>query len=509
MMTSGRRSLAVVVCSLSTFIVNVDGTAYQVAVTPIRETLPATFAQGQWILSGYSLTLAALVIVAGALGDRFNKRNLLVAGLIIYIVGSVLTALAPNAFVMIAARILAAVGASVLVPVGLGMVRVLARSQQELHRFTGAWGIAVGLGMATGPLAAGLIAGALGWRLIPVATAALAAGFAVLSLILLPSTRAHTPPRQDWPGIVLLGAAMFAFIGLLIALDKRQLLTPMALLAVVATLFGCLFRRRRSGRFPIPDQACRSPRFRTAMYVAVGNYFCVGGAIFLLATAFLQGSQHLSPVWAGLSLVPLAVGYAVGARLSPVIMRSRGPYQVIAVAGLLTLASSLAIALLTTTAASIAAVSFVAAFLGGGMGMANTPTNVLAMSELSGDYAVISGAFASVARQAGQAMGIAVCGAAYSLSVSAHLSDAVPWAALLVAAAGVTFTGLSGPRVVFRPNSARRSSQCRCPPDRPGSRRPHWLSMTRLPSFDNAGFTSLASAPVPRRCHRRSWHSTP
>lgn len=433
------------VCTLSTFIVNVDGTAYQVALTQIRDTLPATFAQGQWILSGYSLTLAALVIVAGALGDRFNKRSLLVSGLIVYIVGSVVTALAPNAIALIAARVLAAIGASILVPVGLGMMRVLARSPKELQRFTGAWGVVVGLGMATGPLAAGFISGTVGWRLIPVVTAVLAAGFAVLSRVLLPSTPAHTPPRHDWQGIVLLGVAMFALVGLLIAIGERELLIPFGLLVVVTAVVAYLLRRRqRLGLFPIPDQAWQSLTFRTAMQVAVGNYFCVGGAIFLLATAFLEGSRHLPALVAGASLVPLAFGYAGGARISPLIMRNLGPYQAITVAGLLTLASGLAVGLLVTTAAGTVAVSFVAAFLGAGMGMANTPTNVLTMSELSADYAAVSGAFASVARQAGQATGIAVCGAAYSLSQAAHLSDALPWAALLVAAAAVTFTGLNG-----------------------------------------------------------------
>ncbi|BCI87243.1 hypothetical protein NIIDMKKI_24490 [Mycobacterium kansasii] len=132
--------MAVAVCTLATFIVNIDNTAYQVSLTQIRDTLPATFTQGQWILNGYILTLAALEIVAGALGDRFNKRSLLVTGLAVYVAGSILTALSPNAFAMIGARVLAGIGASILVPVGLAMVRVLARDSRELQRFTGGWG---------------------------------------------------------------------------------------------------------------------------------------------------------------------------------------------------------------------------------------------------------------------------------------------------------------------------------------------------------------------------------
>lgn len=444
MMTLGRRGLAIGVCTLSTFIVNVDVTAYQVALTQIRDTLPATFAQAQWILTGYSLTLAAMVVVAGALGDRFDKRSLLLSGLSVYIVGSVLTALAPNAFAMIAARVLAAIGASILVPVGLGMVRVLARSPQELQRFTGVWGAVVGLGMATGPLVGGFISGAFGWRLIPVGTAALAAGFVVLAIAFLPSTSTQTPRRQDWSGIALLGIATFGVVGLFIAIGQRGLLIAFGLLiAVAGVVVHLLGRRRRLGVFPVPERAWRSTRFRTAICVAVANYFCVGGAIFLLATGFLEGSRHLPVFAAGASLVPLALGYAIGARLSPVIMSRSGPVQTIAVAGSLMFTTCLAIAVLIAAGAGVAAVSSAAALLGAGMGMANTPTNVLAISELPPDYAAVSGAFASVARQVGQAMGIAVCGSAYALAAAAHWPQALPWAVLIIAAAGVTCSGAS------------------------------------------------------------------
>ncbi|BCI87245.1 hypothetical protein NIIDMKKI_24510 [Mycobacterium kansasii] len=111
-------------------------------------------------------------------------------------------------------------------------------------------------------------------------------------------------------------------------------------------------------------------------------------------------------------------------------------------AGLLMLASSSSIAVLIAMSAGVTTVSVVAMVLGAGMGMANTPTNVLAMSELPVDYAGTSGAFASVARQLGQAMGIAVCGAAYSLSAAAHGPASLPWIAIVAAAGIITLTGV-------------------------------------------------------------------
>ncbi len=442
MISIRHRGLAVAVCSLSTFIINIDTTAYQVALTQIRDTLPATLAQGQWVLNGFILTLAALYFVAGALGDRLDKRNLLVAGLLVYIVGSVLTAMSPNAIALIAARVVAGVGASILVPVGLAMVRVLARTPRELQRFTGAWGTVVGLGMASGPLAGGFISGTMGWRILPLATALLAAVFAVLAVAFLPSTPVRNSPSHDWTGIAALGVVMFGMIGGFIAVGQRHLGMAASLFVGVTMVSACLaIRRRRVGRFPIPQQACHSREFRAAMSVAIGNYFCVGGAIFLLATSYFQAGRHLSVLTAGAALVPLAVGYALGARVSPIIMARYGPFQAVIAAGLLMLASSAAVAVLVAISAGTALVSAVAAVLGAGMGMANTPTNALAMSELPVEYAGASGAFAATARQVGQAMGIAVCGAGSALAASAHLPSALPWVTVVVAAAVVTLTG--------------------------------------------------------------------
>ncbi|MHA7652419.1 MFS transporter [Mycobacterium sp. ML4] len=442
MITPRHRGVAVAVCTLSTFIVNIDNTAYQVALTQIRDTLPATFAQGQWILDGYILTLAALEIVAGAFGDRFNKRSLLVTGLLVYIAGSILTALAPNAVALIAGRVVSGAGASILVPIGLAMVRVIARSPRELHGFTGAWGAVVGLGMATGPLAGGVISGTWGWRMLPVATAVLAGMFALLSVAFLPSTPVRNSPRHDWSGIVALGMVMFGLIGLFIAVGQRGLIVATSLLVVVTLVVAWLMTRwRRVGAFPIPQQACQSGTFRAAMWVAVGNYTCVGGAIFLLATGYFQASQHLSVIVAGALLVPLALGYTVGARTSPTIMGRFGPFHAVVAAGLLMLASSVAIPVLVGLNAGVASVSVVAAFLGAGMGMANPPTTALTMLELPMEYAGISGAFASTARQVGQAMGIAACGAGYALTVLGDLPPLFPWVVVILAAAAVTLIG--------------------------------------------------------------------
>ncbi|OOK68409.1 putative membrane protein [Mycobacterium kansasii] len=193
----------------------------------------------------------------------------------------------------------------------------------------------------------------------------LATVFAVLAIVFLPSTPPQHCPRHDWNGIVVLGVAMFGLIGLLIAVGEPSDVTRFGLLILVTLLGGYLaIRRQRTGSFPIPEQACRSPRFRAAMYVAVSNYFCVGGAIFLLASVFFQARQHLSVTAAGVSLVPLAFGYAIGARISSVIIGRSGVFRAVVMAGLLMLASSSSIAVLIAMSAGVTTVSVVAMVLG-------------------------------------------------------------------------------------------------------------------------------------------------
>ena len=441
-MSSARQSFAVYVCTFATFLVNVDNTAYQVALPTIREDLPASFVQGQWILNAYVLILAALELVTGALGDRFDKRRFLIAGLTVYVFGTVATVSAPNAVLLIGARVIAGAGAAVLVPMGLAMMRVLAQSPSQLRRFTGTWGIVVGLGMATGPLAGGVIVGTFGWRALPMASALAAAIFIGLALWLLPPTRPTTTPHYDWNGIAVLACMALALTAAVIGLGERRMGAFAAATGVTVLLGVVLVRRFTAhGRFPVPAIARHSRPFRIAMLVAAMNYFCLGGGIFLLSTAYFQGALKLSPVEAGWALVPLAIGYAVGARVAPRLMDRTTPFLAIAVAGGLSIfATTLVLALVASMAPGWAVMAAAAAF-GAGSGMANTPTNALAMSELPPDQSGIAGAFASSTRQVGQALGIAVSGTTYTLLPASTVLSSMSWLPILLAASVITGAG--------------------------------------------------------------------
>jgi MFS family permease len=450
----GRRLTAVAVCTLATFLVNVDNTSYQVALPSIRADVGATFAQGQWILSTYGLTAASVVLVAGALGDRFDKRKVLVFGLLGYILGTALTGLAPTAPLLIAARVLTGLGGATLVPLGLAMVRALATSAAQMGRFTGAWGVAVGLGMAAGPLIGGALSSLGNWRLLPLASLSFAAVFAILALIVLPRSVSGNPVRPDWLGVALMAAASVGIVGALTEAGEVQwpLAGGLFALFVLAGL-ALVLRYRFRGRSPIPPEAFRSRQFRYAMGAAVANYACVGGTLLLLTHRF-QSDFGMSPFRAGVALVPLAIAYAVCSQLANVAIDRRGPFFAIAAAGFATIAGSCAVVVFSGSLGWAVAAGVV---LGGAAGLANTPVNIVAMSELPPRHSGFAGSATSSARQMGQAGGIAACGALLALAATPLLSsDSAPsyladlvsqrlsWLPLIAAGALLAYVGLAG-----------------------------------------------------------------
>lgn len=142
------QKLAVATCAMGTLTVNMNNTALNLALPRIRDDLGLNLATMQWVSATYVLVLAALTMLGGALGDRYSKRTVLTVELLVYILGSVLGIMADSGIWLALSRVCAAIGASVLVPVVLATLRVIAQTPKQLASYMSLWGLAVGLGMA-------------------------------------------------------------------------------------------------------------------------------------------------------------------------------------------------------------------------------------------------------------------------------------------------------------------------------------------------------------------------
>src|SRR5947209_8079525 len=188
---------------MSLLIVGLDSTIVNVALPAIHRSLHASFSGLQWTIDAYTLVLASLLMLAGSTGDRVGRRKVFQTGLVVFSLGSLLCALAPTLELLVAARVLQAVGGSMLNPVAMSIIRNVFEDPRERAQAIGVWGAAIGLSMALGPFVGGALVDSVGWRAvfivnIPVGVAAFA-----LTAAFVPESRAERPRRIDPVGQVL------------------------------------------------------------------------------------------------------------------------------------------------------------------------------------------------------------------------------------------------------------------------------------------------------------------
>ncbi|MEK9520532.1 MFS transporter [Streptomyces venezuelae] len=210
-----RRWTVLAVCCLSMFLVGVDTTIVNVGLPAIGSGLGVDTRGLEWIVDAYTLVLASLLISSGALADRFGRRRVFQCGLAVFGAASLLCALAPSAGVLVAARALQGVGASMLSPVALAIVVNSMPDPKERAQAIGIWASVFGLSMAAGPVTGGALLAWLDWRALFWVNAPVIAAALLLSAVYVPESRAPRVRRLDLPGQVLLAVVLAVVVGVL------------------------------------------------------------------------------------------------------------------------------------------------------------------------------------------------------------------------------------------------------------------------------------------------------
>ncbi|MFF3938083.1 MFS transporter [Streptomyces phaeofaciens] len=447
-----RRLLVLAICCMSLLIVSLDNTVLNVALPAMQRDLDATTSGLQWTIDAYTLVLATLLMLAGSTADRIGRRKVFMAGLVVFSAGSLLCSLAPDLELLIAARMVQAVGGSMLNPVAMSIITNTFTDPRERARAIGVWGAVVGISMAAGPLVGGLLVESVGWRSIfwlnlPVGLAAL-----LLTLRFVPESRAPKARRPDPVGqflvIVLFGSLTYAII----EAPEEGIATsgPFAALALAA-LIGLLRYEPRRAEPLIDLRFFRSAPFSGATVVAVSAFAGLGGFLFL-STLYLQNVRGLDALHAGLWMLPMAVPTFLCAPLSGRLVGTRGPRLPLIVAGVAMTTSALLFAAFDAeTSDGTLFLGYV--LFGVGFGFVNAPITNTAVSGMPRSQAGVAAAVASTSRQLGQTLGVAVVGAVLAAGVSASayretfVSAAVPgwWiltgCGLMVLVLGVLTTG--------------------------------------------------------------------
>ncbi|SHL02365.1 MFS transporter [Actinacidiphila paucisporea] len=419
-----RKWLPLVTICLGAFILLVDVTIVNVALPSMASDLDAPFSALQWVIDGYALALAALLLVAGSLGDLFGHRRLYVAGLAVFALASLGAALSPNAAVLITARAVQGVGGAAMFATSAALVAATYRGRDRGVAF-GVWGAVNGAAAAAGPIVGGLLTEGFGWQAIFLVNLPIAAVAIAIAMRSLPAAGKRGTGRLDLPGAAAFtlaaGALTYALIrGGDAGWTDGLALTAFGTAAVAAVAFVVI--EARSDHPMIELALLRRPVFSGLL----------GGALIYQAAAFsglvyfslwLQDVLDLSPIRGGLALMPMAGTAFVVAAAAGRHMH-RFPARVPIGGGLFIIGLGCGLLALTVHTSSGQASIFAGlAVIGVGVGFTTPVLVSAAVDAVPPDRAGMAGGAVNTARQLGMTLGIALFGAVFTArlrSVTAH-----------------------------------------------------------------------------------------
>ncbi|MEV5376729.1 MFS transporter [Streptomyces nondiastaticus] len=315
----GNRWAVLAVLCTSLLLCGIDLTVLHVAVPSMSRELHPGGTQLLWIVDVYSLTLASLLVTCGTLGDRIGRKRMVLAGFAVFGLASAAAAFSASAGQLIAARAALGAGAAMIMASTVAVIRVVFTDDRERSVAIGVWTAAHSVGATVGPLLGGLVTERWGWGAVflvnvPVVVVMLAVGARVI-----PESRNPVPRRWDLPGVALSVAGLG---GVVYALKRAGEHLTADLPVVAAGLGGALLlavfvRRQRRLAEPLLDVTLFADRRFSTATVCVISCFGSYVALLFFLTQWLQQSGGLSPLRAGLALMPLAAANAAGAATAP------------------------------------------------------------------------------------------------------------------------------------------------------------------------------------------------
>lgn len=303
----------------------IDSTALTVALPVIKAKLPAGDAQAQWIIEGYLLFLSALILIGGALGDRYGRRRLFTLGIWIFALSSVACAVAIQPGFLIVARCVQGAGAALMIPESLALITA-AYDARTRGRAIGIWAAASAITMAAGPVLGGWLTQTFSWRWVFWINIPLAIGVLCLVYLRVSESRAeNVGGKPDLAGSALVTVALGLVVGGLMQMQQR-LADPSAFLLLIAgvVLFAAfVFAERRALAPVVPLRLFASRRFTIASIYTFLLYAALGGALFFVPFE-LQHIMGYTPLDAGLALLPTIALIAAGSPLSGALATRTG-----------------------------------------------------------------------------------------------------------------------------------------------------------------------------------------
>jgi len=406
-----RKWLTLAAVSFGLFMIMLDNTVVNVALPSIQRDLDTDLSELQWIVTGYALTFAALMLVGGKVADAYGRRLVFVIGIAVFTIASLLCGLADSGEMLIAARVLQGAGAALMNPATLSIIAATFAPHQR-GTAIGIWAGVSALALAIGPLVGGLITEHLDWSWIFFVNVPVGVFGIVASYLFIDESRDETHVRLDLPGLATSAVGLFALTYGLIEANtygwgSTRIVGSFVLAGAALAAFIVLERRQRDPLLPL--ELFRSGTYTGANLVVLLVALAMFG-VFFFVSLYMQNILGYSAVQAGAAFLPMTILIIL---VAPVAGKasdrigSRG----LMTAGMILIAVQLV--LLSRLSADASFWDLFPALLIGGVGMSltMTPSAAAATRSVPVDKAGVGSAVLNSARQVGGTMGIAVMGA--------------------------------------------------------------------------------------------------
>ena len=431
-----RRWYTLGVLCLSLLVIVVDSTIVNVALPTFSRELHASTSGLQWIVDAYTLTFAAMLLLAGAIADRYGRHRALAGGLAVFAAGSLAAAFTQTTSELIAARAVMGIGGAFIMPATLSIITSVFTDHAERTKAIGLWSAVSGLGVAIGPVAGGWLLAHFSWDSIflvnlPIVAIALVAGH-----WLVPASRAPQSRRLDLTGAVFSVAAFTGLTYTIIEAPDNGWLsgTTAGLAAASIALLGVFVAwEARSDHPMLPLRLFRNPRFTGAGVSITVLFFALSGVVFL-STQIYQFVLGFSPLAAGLRALPSAAALAVFSPLGA-FMAKRAEVRVPVTLGLVAVTAGLL--LFATASASSGYGHYIVAMVivSAGIGLAMSAATSASMRELPPAMAGVGSAVNDTTRNMGSVLGVAVFGSIAASVFASRMAGSLGSARSLGAAA--------------------------------------------------------------------------
>ncbi|MBN2012368.1 DHA2 family efflux MFS transporter permease subunit [candidate division KSB1 bacterium] len=424
-----RKWWVMAVLGMGIFLATIDGSIVNIALPTLVKQFDARFETVQWVALSYMLTLATLMLSIGRLADMVGKKPIYFIGMILFTLGSLMCGLSQTIYQLIAFRIFQAIGASMMLALGIG---ILTESfpPQERGKALGISGAIVSIGIILGPTLGGMLIDLISWHWIFFVNLPIGIVGSFMVIRILPNTKGAAGQKFDFPGAVALFVSLLAFL-LALTVGQKIGFTHPIILSLLGTwfIFFIIFLVAEiKTNHPMVDlRLFRNQLFSLSLFTGFITFVCTGG-IVLLMPFYLENVLHYDPHQAGLlmAIVPVSAGI-----ISPLSgsLSDRFGTRPVAIVGLIFMligySSLLSLSATTTT------IGYLIRFfpVGLGIGVFQSPNNSAIMGTASKEKLGVVSSLLSLTRTLGQTSGIAALGAFWAFRVAAHSHQAFDFSA--------------------------------------------------------------------------------